>query len=120
MEGFRFYDIVRWKRGQLMEMEWNGMYVPALDTPLDLNEDGVLDVAFYKTLPATRPAGVTYINVAATVNGIANAQKLSNDTFGEVTWLNNIQRKWEEKNYYYPIPEPVRTVNPNLVQNPVW
>src|SRR5690606_31671547 len=24
MEGFRFYDIVRWKRGELMEMEWNG------------------------------------------------------------------------------------------------
>jgi hypothetical protein len=59
MEGFRFYDIVRWKRGPLMEMEWNGIYVPALDVPMDLNGDGILDVAFYKTLPANRPAGVT-------------------------------------------------------------
>jgi hypothetical protein len=120
MEGFRFYDIVRWKRGELMEMTWNGMYVPALDTPLDLNEDGVLDVAFYKTLPANRPAGVTYINVSPTINGVPNSQRLSQDTFGEVTWLTNIPREWEEKNYYYPIPEPDRTANPKLVQNPGW
>jgi hypothetical protein len=33
IEGFRFYDIIRWKRGDLMQMEWNGIYVPALDTP---------------------------------------------------------------------------------------
>jgi starch-binding outer membrane protein, SusD/RagB family len=120
MEGFRFYDIVRWKRGQLMEMTWNGIYVPALDVPMDLNEDGVLDVAFYKTLPANRPAGVTYINVSETINGSPNPQRLSEDTRGEVTWLTNIPRKWEEKNYYYPIPEPDRTANPRLVQNQGW
>jgi hypothetical protein len=120
MEGFRFYDIVRWRRGQLMEMEWNGIYVPALDVPLDLNSDGILDVAFYKTLPANRPAGVTYINVSATISGTPNSQRLKNDNSGEVTWLSNIQRKWEDKNYFYPIPEPARTANPNLVQNPGW
>lgn len=120
MEGFRFYDLVRWKRGQLMEMSWNGIYVPALDMPLDLNGDGVLDVAFYKTLPANRVSGVTYINVSATINGTPNSQRLSNDTYGEVIWLNNIARKWEDKNYFYPIPEPDRTTNPNLGQNPGW
>jgi len=120
LEGFRFYDIIRWKRGELMEMVWNGIWVPALDTPLDLNGDGILDVAFYKVLPANRPAGVTYINVSATINGIPNSQRLSNDTFGEITWLANIPRKWEEKKYYYPIPETDRTANPNLTQNPGW
>lgn len=120
MEGFRFYDIVRWKRGELMEMEWNGIYVPALDVPLDLNGDGILDVAFYKTLPASRPAGVTYINVSATIGGTPNSQRLKNDNFGEVTWLTNIQRKWEDKNYLYPIPEPAKTANPKLGQNPGW
>ena len=120
MEGFRFYDIVRWKRGQLMQMEWNGIYVPSLDIPLDLNSDGVLDVAFYKVLPATRPAGVTYINVSAVISGIPNAQRLSNDNFGEVTWLNTIPRLWEEKNYYYPIPLVHITTNPKLTQNPGW
>ncbi len=120
LEGFRFYDIIRWKRGELMETVWNGIWVPALDTPLDLNGDGILDVAFYKVLPANRPAGVTYINVSATINGVPNSQRLSNDTFGEITWLANIPRKWEEKKYYYPIPEVDRTANPNLAQNPGW
>ena len=119
-EGLRFYDIIRWKRGSLMQMEWNGMYVPALDIPLDLNGDGILDVAFYKTLPSVRPAGVTYINVSATISGIANAQRLSNDNFGEVTWLNTVPRLWEEKNYYYPIPQVHITTNPKLTQNAGW
>jgi len=119
-EGFRFYDIVRWKRGDLMEMEWNGIYVPALDVPLDLNEDGIPDVAFYKVKPSPAIAGVTYINVAETIGGIPNSQRLSNDTYGEVTWMNNIPRVWEEKNYYYPIPEEHRLMNPNLGQNPGW
>jgi hypothetical protein len=120
LEGFRFYDLVRWKRGELMTMEWNGIYVPALDVPLDLNGDGILDVAFYKVLPANRPAGVTYINVSATVSGVPNSQRLSNDTFGEVTWLNNIVRTWKDKNYFYPIPEGDRITNPSLGQNPGW
>lgn len=55
LEGFRFYDLIRWKRGKLLQMEWNGIYVSALDTPMGLNGDGVLAVAFYKTLPASRP-----------------------------------------------------------------
>ena len=77
LEGFRFSDIIRWNRGQLMEQTWNGFYVPALDKPLDLNEDGKNDVVFYKVKPATQLAGVTYINVAETVNGAqpATAQK---------------------------------------------
>ncbi len=119
-EGFRFYDLVRWKRGELMQMQWNGIYVPALNVPLDLNEDGILDVAFFQVLPGSRPPGVTYINVSETISGVPNPQRLSNSTFGEVTWLNNIPRTWEAKNYYYPIPEFHRTINPNLAQNPGW
>jgi len=119
-EGFRFSDIIRWNRGPLMEQTWNGFYVPALDTPLDLNEDGKNDVVFYKVKPATQLPGVTYINVAETVNGVTNPQRLKNDTFGELTWLSNISRKWDEKFYLYPIPETDRLINPKLGQNPGW
>ncbi|WP_324677158.1 RagB/SusD family nutrient uptake outer membrane protein [Hymenobacter sp. GOD-10R] len=119
-EGLRFYDIVRWRRGELMEMPWNGFYVPALNQPLDLNEDGVQNVAFYTTLPATRPAGVTYVNVAPTISSGTNPQQLSNGTSGELTWLNNVPRRWEEKYYLYPIPEADRLINPKLGQNPGW
>ncbi|GLU51994.1 RagB/SusD family nutrient uptake outer membrane protein [Dyadobacter frigoris] len=120
LEGFRFYDIVRWKRGPLMEQKWNGFYVPALNQPMDLNEDGVMDVAFVKGTPASPVAGVTYINVAETISAGANPQRLSNDTFGEITWLNTVPRKWEEKHYLYPIPETDRLFNPKLGQNPGW
>ncbi len=120
LEGLRFYDLVRWKRGELLKQEWNGFYVPALDVPMDLNGDGKNDVFFYKVKPATQVAGVTYINVAEQVSGVANPQRLSNDTYGELTWLNNIKRVWEDKHYLYPIPEADRQMNPKLGQNPGW
>jgi hypothetical protein len=117
MEGFRYYDIMRWKRGPLLEMEWNGIYVPELNTPQDLNEDGKMDVAFYKTMPSPTVSGVTYINVS---NTTSNPAGLKNGTSGELTWLTTIPRKWEDKKYYFPIPESHRLTNPNLVQNPGW
>ena len=119
MEGFRFYDLMRWKRGELLEMEWNGIYVPALDTPLDLNEDGKPDVVYYKVPPATNPS-YPAIPVSENYGGKPNPYRLSNDTYGEITWLNTVKRKWEEKNYYYPVPETDRLTNPNLGQNTGW
>jgi len=121
MEGFRFYDLMRWKRGELLTLEWNGMYVPELVTPMDLNEDGVLDVAFYQgDKPSPAVSGVTYVNVSETSGGKPNSQRLKNNTSGELTWLNTITRTWEDKMYYYPIPEADRLMNTNLVQNPGW
>ena len=120
LEGFRFYDLVRWKRGDLLEQVWNGFYVPALDQPLDLNEDGKMDVCFYTTAPQNPLPGVTYVNVAPTISAGVNPQRLSNTTSGEITWLANIPRKWDEKNYLYPIPENDRLMNPALGQNPGW
>lgn len=117
-EGFRFNDIVRWKRGPLMDMTWNGFYVPSLNTPLDLNGDGVLDVAFYTTMP-TPVTGVTYVSVAANLsNGTVNPQRLNADN--ELTWLTNVTRKWDDKYYLYPIPEADRLINPKIGQNPGW
>ncbi|SDM14959.1 Starch-binding associating with outer membrane [Pedobacter antarcticus] len=121
LEGFRFPDILRWKRGALMEQEWNGFYVPELNTPMDLNEDGILDVAFYQgTRPNPAVAGVTYVDVSATNGNAINSQLLKNGRSGELTWMNEIPRKWDERNYYYPIPLNDLQRNPNLKQNPGW
>jgi len=121
LEGFRFADILRWKRGELMNLEWNGFYVPALVTPMDLNEDGIMDVAFFQgTKPSPAIAGVTYVDVSPLVSGKSNSELLKNGTFGELTWMNNISRKWEDKMYYYPIPATDLITNPNLGQNPGW
>ncbi|MFC4141940.1 RagB/SusD family nutrient uptake outer membrane protein [Pedobacter mendelii] len=121
LEGFRFSDLLRWKRGPLMEQEWNGFYVPALNIPLDLNEDGILDVAFYQgTRPTPAVAGVTYVDVSATVGAAINSQLLKNGSSGELTWMKEIPRKWLERNYYYPIPLNDLQRNPNLKQNNGW
>ena len=68
---------------------------------------------FYQTEPATKTNGITYINVAPTVNGQANPQRLSENTYCEIKWLDNISRTFEQKNYLYPIPESDRLVTLN-------
>jgi len=121
LEGLRFSDLLRWKRGELMNLEWNGFYVSQLNTPMDLNEDGILDVAFYQgTKPTPEVAGVTYVNVSATVSNAVNSQLLKNGTSGELTWMKEIARTWSDKMYYYPIPQPDLIRNPALKQNPGW
>ncbi|OMP81303.1 RagB/SusD family nutrient uptake outer membrane protein [[Flexibacter] sp. ATCC 35208] len=121
LEGFRFYDLVRWNDGELLVQQWNGMYVPALDVPMDLNGDGVNDVCFYQTLPATQVSGVTYISVAPTVNGVTNPTQLSHGTYGEIKWLDNISRvTWADFRYLYPLPYTELQLNTKLVQNVGW
>ncbi|MBT1688803.1 RagB/SusD family nutrient uptake outer membrane protein [Dawidia soli] len=121
LEGLRFYDLVRWKRGELLLRPWNGFYVPALDVPMDLNEDGVMDVCFYQTMPANPVKGVMYINVSEKINNLNNPQRLSHDTYGEITWLANVDKgDWDDKRYLYPIPETDSLMNPALGQNPGW
>ncbi|WP_276502508.1 RagB/SusD family nutrient uptake outer membrane protein [Terrimonas pollutisoli] len=120
-EGLRFADLVRWKKGDLLTMPWNGFYVPELNKAMDLNGDGKNDVLFYKGTAPSPISGVTFINVSATLaNGSVNPQRLSNDTVGEISWLNNIERKWEDKKYLYPIPTADLLINPRLGQNPGW
>jgi starch-binding outer membrane protein, SusD/RagB family len=38
----------------------------------------------------------------------------SKGTSGEVGWLPNMPRLWEEKNYFYPVPEAHLPTNPKL------
>ena len=120
LEGVRFADILRWKRGELMQQEWNGFYVPALNTPMDLNEDGILDVAFYQGTRPTVVPGVTYVDVSPKIGTVVNSQLLKNGTSGELIWMTEIPRKWSDKNYYYPIPLNDLQRNPNLKQNAGW
>jgi len=115
-EGLRFADILRWKRGELMEMPWAGFYVPSVNEYLDLNEDGAPDVYFHRNSPPTpQVPGVFYINVADPVRNT-----LTEGDRGELLWLTSVPRVWEEKKYLYPIAQADLTVNPALGQNPGW
>ena len=121
LEGFRFNDLARWNHGELLTKTWNGIYVPALNQPMDLNGDGVPDISFYQTTPPANPiSGVTYINVAPTISAGVNPQILANGTYGELHWLDNIPRVWQPYMYLYPIPYSQLLLNPNLQQNPGW
>lgn len=121
LEGFRFNDLTRWAHGNLLQQTWNGMYVPALNTYMDLNNDGIPDVYFYNTAPpATQISSVTYINVASSTSSGVNPQILANGTYGELNWLNNVPRSFAPFMYLYPIPYTELQLNPNLLQNPGW
>lgn len=124
LEGFRFTDLKRWKRGELMTMRWIGIYVPALNVQMDLDKDGTPDVIFYKgEKPTGLPASCTPVSV-----GEGTQQGLTGATSGNLTWSDNDPRVWYDdgRQYYYPIPQsainnatlPDGTTN--LKQNPGW
>src|SRR5258708_23609769 len=115
LEGFRFDDIRRWKMGPLMNMAYNGVYVPQLNVPYAMNGDGVLNVAFVTATPASGAIKGVYYDV------IDNKTiKLTQGNSGNIIWLANTPRVWDDKMYYDPIPTSEIVLNPNLKQNPGW
>lgn len=113
MEGHRYYDLVRWKRGELMEGVWRGIYIPAANQYYDLNDDGNPDIYFYTVDPGDRQDGVFYLNVGSDY-------RLSDGESGELIWRSEVNKSWQERNYLYPVPESDLLTNPNLGQNPGW
>jgi hypothetical protein len=114
LEGFRYDDLKRWKAGKLLENQYDGMYVPAMDTPYDLNEDGKPDVAIVTKVPSTRVPGVYYF----IIDNVQN--KLSEGTKGRLILMDNLKRSYEDYKYLYPIPYDEIVLNPALQQNPGW
>ena len=116
-EGFRFDDLVRWKLGENFLKPYEGLYVPAKGQILDINDNGTLgagDVTFVDALPATRVTGVTYVVLDNT------SFKLTNGSNGNLVWLANISRVWDQKRYLYPLPPNELIVNAELIQNLGW
>ncbi|MBK1438854.1 RagB/SusD family nutrient uptake outer membrane protein [Parapedobacter sp. ISTM3] len=109
LESLRYDDIMRWKLGELLTRPWHGLYVPALDQPLDLNADGTYDVV----VSAAPLAGINYYNVV-----LADRFTLTDGTHGNLIY--HVVRNWEDKKYLRPIPTSAITDNSNLSQNPDW
>ncbi|HTE28072.1 RagB/SusD family nutrient uptake outer membrane protein [Flavitalea sp.] len=112
-EGLRYADLLRWKKGNLLEMQWKGIYVPSKNLPMDLDGNGTPDVAFVDVAPAVKIPGVIYY----TLTGSA---KLSEGNKGFVTWRDDEARRFEDKKYYHPISNADMVLNPTLTQNPGW
>lgn len=135
LEGLRFDDLRRWKCGELLNMSWDGMYIPKLNEPLDLDRDGTYDVLFYDTnanLEAAKAkldwgkVGKTCATIAIQGTNVLQLVKEvepSNPSAGYyLTWdtPNDYKRVFGKKQYLYPIPSLVMVKNPNIKQNPGW
>lgn len=119
-EGFSWADVCRWKIGEMTTKVWDGIYIPELDVPYDMNGDGKLDVCFTKNLNPTKVAGVYYLYVGEKLaNGATSNAQLADDGHTMV-FMKDQKRTWNDKLYFYPIPANDLTLNPKLGQNPGW
>ncbi len=119
-EGFSWFDICRWKVGEAATKVWDGIYIPQLDVPYDMNGDGKLDVCFTLNQNPEKVPGVYYLYVGKTLaNGANNNTQLAEDGH-TLLYMKDQKRTWDDKLYFYPIPANDLTMNPNLKQNPGW
>jgi hypothetical protein len=113
-EGFRYADLLRWKKGHLLEMQWWGIYVPKLDYPMDLDGNGTPDVSFVQKVPAEKIPGVIYYIIDG------KASQLTEGDHGLLIWRDDEKRNFDDKKYFHPISNTDITLNPKLEQNPGW
>ncbi len=113
-EGFRYYDIIRWKEGKIFEKQYYGMYFPG-EGEYDLNADGIPDLLLYGD---TKPASTAPAQYKVGSTDFI----LSDGASGHVNLYKELQCRWNEsRDYLYPIPlDERRLTGGTLVQNPGW
>ena len=95
-EGFSWSDICRWKVGDLVTNVWDGIYVPELDVPYDMNGDGIKDVCFTKNLNPDKEPGVYYLYVGEKLaNGATSNSQLGSDGH-TLVFMKDQKRTWNE------------------------
>ena len=110
LEGRRYDDLMRWHLGHLLNKQWYGIYIGALDKAYDLNNDGINDVCVVDG-KAGSEAGVKYIM-------LSSARGLEHNTYGRLTI--NLERHFNDQRYVHPIPKVAIDNNENLAQNIQW
>lgn len=111
-EGYRYFDIIRWKAGIAMDQDIFGIYFPGPGL-YDLDGDGKDDLCLYE---ANKPDGWN-----GTSFKIGQEIWLTDGNKGYMNYHHNVSHKFDEgRDYLYPIPINERTLNKNLTQNPGW
>lgn len=120
-EGFEWSDVCRWKIGNQLTKDWEGIYIPDFEVPYDMNGDGKLDVCFTRQLnPTNKVAGVYYLYVGQKLaSGANNNSQIAADGH-TLVYMKDQKRTWKDKLYFYPIPANDLVMNPNLGQNQGW
>lgn len=113
MEGFRYYDVMRWRVGKRFEKPFLGMYFKQLGN-YDLDNNGTIDVCLYE---GTKPSSSASLFLEVGKDII-----LSDGNKGNIVAHGNINRVFrEDRDYLYPIPsEEINLSNGILEQNPNW
>lgn len=115
-EGRRWWDLMRWKCGKMIDQNFYGMYFPGPGS-YDLNSDGKTDVILYASGTA-KPTADSSVSVLEIGNNIS----LSDGNSGYVVGALDQKRQGfnESRDYLYPIPMDDLNLNTNLTQNPGW
>ncbi len=120
MEGFRYYDLMRWKEGQAMAQDFEGIYLPAtaINVGYDIDGNGTNDVCFYTTTTQPNAGNVSYVQLSPTGTGTT----LSNGNHGNLLCYDWIDRTWnEDRDYLFPVPRQEISLSQGVVkQNPEW
>jgi len=113
MEGFRYYDVMRWKAGKRFEKPFLGMYFRGLGN-YDLDNNGTIDVCLYEGTKPNSSASL-FLEVGKDI-------VLSDGNKGNILAHGNINRVFrEDRDYLYPVPsEEINLSNGVLKQNPNW
>lgn len=112
LEGFRLWDIFRWKEGQQLTKPFYGCYFPR-DGEYDMDNDGTNDLLLYTADKGT---------FKGTSKKIGKDLDLSNGTSGYIYPFKQITITWDEnRDYLWPIPASERVLTGGkLTQNPGW
>lgn len=112
-EGFRYWDMMRWKQGQAFTHAFKGMYFPGAGD-YDLDGDGTLDVTIYSD---TKPSAGASVKLK-----LGEDIVLEDGTSGCVLPHKGKVGQWdEERDYFYPIPSnDIALSKKTLEQNPKW
>ncbi|MBR1706960.1 MAG: RagB/SusD family nutrient uptake outer membrane protein [Bacteroidales bacterium] len=123
MENLRQQDIRRWHMGELLVRVKTGMYIPALETDLDLDGDGTPDNIVSNRLVEKAAMSVLPVDLeGGNENFSTSGNYLSDGDHGYILGYTKYQQgyQWTENKYLYPIPSADVTSNPDLVQNAGW
>ena len=130
LEGFRYYDIIRWKEGKVFEQPYKGMYFPGLTQGSGDNRYDVFDMNDGTVGDKEKVDICIYTGKKPSVKNIRKFYKLGDEfvlTDGDKGYIicHDIEkepRQWrEDRDYLYPIPTQERLLsNGTLSQNPNW
>lgn len=113
LEGFRYWDIMRWKEGKRFERPFYGMRLDGVGE-YDLDRNGTVDFVVYEGDAPATAQGVVYKSLSEL--------NLSSGTEGNIVLHGDIKRSFDEsKDYLYPIPTEDIVLTQGVVkQNPGW